>query len=353
MRMDKLTTNFQQAIADAQSLAVGRDHPFIEPVHVLSALLEQQGGSVQGILTKAGVNMNLLRSQLGDALDQLGAFELFDDLGFEVVDVIPDSTGGAASPPDLLGIPGASDPQGSAPFGFPALDIAGQEGRSRGRPDELLNWGGTVWPSRTVVTHDRLAAWDTMDASTVRMERFSAGTPEHPGGESLGAVEVEKAHVNGGTRITKTEYDGRGNVTSTTSAFIAAPAGNGERQEKLEKQADAPADPPKGKIDTYQPADGSGGGWCPLFLWQCREALEQIRADGKDPRRILRGKARVLPPPPDADSPSEGPRLQVDRTGLVINPDPNDNRVDRGSRPVEMRIDILGWVLPPKPGNLD
>jgi ATP-dependent Clp protease ATP-binding subunit ClpB len=70
MRMDKLTTNFQQAIADGQSLAVGRDHPFIEPVHVLSALLEQQGGSVQGILTKAGVNMNLLRSQLGDALDR-------------------------------------------------------------------------------------------------------------------------------------------------------------------------------------------------------------------------------------------------------------------------------------------
>ncbi len=75
MRMDKLTTNFQQALSDAQSLAVGRDHQFIEPVHVMAALLEQQGGSVTGILTKAGVNLNLLRSQLGEALDRLPSVE--------------------------------------------------------------------------------------------------------------------------------------------------------------------------------------------------------------------------------------------------------------------------------------
>jgi ATP-dependent Clp protease ATP-binding subunit ClpB len=73
--MDKLTTNFQQALADAQSLAVGRDHQFIEPVHVMAALLEQQGGSVTGILTKAGANLNLLRSQLGEALDRLPSVE--------------------------------------------------------------------------------------------------------------------------------------------------------------------------------------------------------------------------------------------------------------------------------------
>ena len=75
MRMDKLTTQFQQALADAQSLAVGRDHQFIEPAHVMAALLEQQGGSVVGILTKAGVNLNLLRSQLGDALDRIPSVE--------------------------------------------------------------------------------------------------------------------------------------------------------------------------------------------------------------------------------------------------------------------------------------
>ncbi|MHB1240450.1 MAG: ATP-dependent chaperone ClpB [Gammaproteobacteria bacterium] len=70
MRMDKLTSKFQMALADAQSLAVGRDHPFIEPVHVMTALLDQQGGSVRHLLTKADVNVNRLRSQLGEALDR-------------------------------------------------------------------------------------------------------------------------------------------------------------------------------------------------------------------------------------------------------------------------------------------
>ena len=88
MRMDKLTSKFQMALADAQSLAVGQDHQFIEPVHVMIALLDQQGGSVRGLLTKAGANVNLLRSQLGDALDRLprvegagGDVHISNDLG--------------------------------------------------------------------------------------------------------------------------------------------------------------------------------------------------------------------------------------------------------------------------------
>ncbi|HWM29587.1 MAG TPA: ATP-dependent chaperone ClpB [Woeseiaceae bacterium] len=75
MRMDKLTSKFQMALADAQSLAVGQEHQFIEPAHALVALLDQQGGSVRGLLTKAGVNVNLLRSQLGLALDRLPKVE--------------------------------------------------------------------------------------------------------------------------------------------------------------------------------------------------------------------------------------------------------------------------------------
>jgi ATP-dependent Clp protease ATP-binding subunit ClpB len=75
MRIDKLTSKFQMALAEAQSLAVGRDHQFIEPAHVMVALLDQQGGSVRGLLTKAGVNVNLLRSQLGDAVDRLPRVE--------------------------------------------------------------------------------------------------------------------------------------------------------------------------------------------------------------------------------------------------------------------------------------
>ncbi len=75
MRMDKLTSKFQLALADAQSLAVGQDHQFIEPAHLMVALLDQQGGAVRGLLTKAGSNVNLLRSQLGDAIDRLPKVE--------------------------------------------------------------------------------------------------------------------------------------------------------------------------------------------------------------------------------------------------------------------------------------
>lgn len=71
MRMDKLTSKFQLAIADAQSLAVGRDHQFIEPVHLMSALLDQEGGTVNHLLMQSGVNVTVLRSQLGEALDRL------------------------------------------------------------------------------------------------------------------------------------------------------------------------------------------------------------------------------------------------------------------------------------------
>jgi ATP-dependent Clp protease ATP-binding subunit ClpB len=75
MRMDKLTSKFQMALADAQSLAVGQEHQFIEPAHVMVALLDQQGSAIRGLLTKAGVNVNLLRSQLGLALDRLPKVE--------------------------------------------------------------------------------------------------------------------------------------------------------------------------------------------------------------------------------------------------------------------------------------
>ncbi len=71
MRMDKLTSRFQQALADAQSLAVGRDHNMIEPVHVLTALLDQSGGSTRPLLAQAGVNVPVLRERLVEALDKL------------------------------------------------------------------------------------------------------------------------------------------------------------------------------------------------------------------------------------------------------------------------------------------
>ena len=70
MRMDRLTTQFQLALSDAQSLAVRRDHASIEPAHVLVALLDQQGGSVRHLLTRADINVHRLRSRLGELLDR-------------------------------------------------------------------------------------------------------------------------------------------------------------------------------------------------------------------------------------------------------------------------------------------
>src|ERR1700758_5119418 len=71
MRMDKLTSRFQQALADAQSLALGRDHQVLEPAHVMLALLDSSGGSVRPLLIKAGADVNKLRAGLLALLDSL------------------------------------------------------------------------------------------------------------------------------------------------------------------------------------------------------------------------------------------------------------------------------------------
>ena len=80
MRMDKLTSKFQLAIADAQSLALGRDHQFIEPIHLLSAMLNQENNSIGLLLNQAGVNINSLRSQLASKLDQQPQVQGSDDV---------------------------------------------------------------------------------------------------------------------------------------------------------------------------------------------------------------------------------------------------------------------------------
>ncbi len=71
MRMDKLTAKFQQALGEAQSLAIGRSHQFIEPVHLMLALLDQEGGIVRSLLAQGRANVNQLRSGLGEVIDRL------------------------------------------------------------------------------------------------------------------------------------------------------------------------------------------------------------------------------------------------------------------------------------------
>lgn len=87
MRMDKLTNQLQTALADAQSLALGKDHNFIEPVHLLAVLLEQQGGASRPLLQKAGADVRGLATAVHTAVDALptvsgsgGDIQLSNDL---------------------------------------------------------------------------------------------------------------------------------------------------------------------------------------------------------------------------------------------------------------------------------
>jgi ATP-dependent Clp protease ATP-binding subunit ClpB len=86
--MEKLTAKLQQGLGDAQSLAVGRDHQILEPVHLFTALLDQQGGTVRPLLVKAGGNLPKLKTELSQALDRLpkvegapGDIHVSNDLG--------------------------------------------------------------------------------------------------------------------------------------------------------------------------------------------------------------------------------------------------------------------------------
>ncbi|WP_339427180.1 MULTISPECIES: ATP-dependent chaperone ClpB [unclassified Pseudomonas] len=71
MRIDRLTSKLQLALSDSQSLAVGLDHPAIEPAHLMHALMEQQGGSIKPLLMQVGFDVNSLRKELSKELDQL------------------------------------------------------------------------------------------------------------------------------------------------------------------------------------------------------------------------------------------------------------------------------------------
>jgi len=75
MRLDRLTSKFQLALADAQSLALGRDNQFIEPVHLMSALLTQEGGTVRPLLISAGVDAQRVRTDVEQALGRLPQVE--------------------------------------------------------------------------------------------------------------------------------------------------------------------------------------------------------------------------------------------------------------------------------------
>ena len=75
MRLDRLTNKFQQALADAQSLALGNDNQFIEPLHLMSALLTQEGGSLTPLLSSAGLDVAALREKITQSIKRLPQVE--------------------------------------------------------------------------------------------------------------------------------------------------------------------------------------------------------------------------------------------------------------------------------------
>ena len=69
MRMDKLTHSLQAALGDAQSLAVGRDHPYIEPIHILKAMIDPVTSPTRALLRSAGISIEPLRAEVDTALN--------------------------------------------------------------------------------------------------------------------------------------------------------------------------------------------------------------------------------------------------------------------------------------------
>src|SRR5436190_886339 len=149
MRMDKLTSRFQQALADAQSLAVGRDHNLIEPAHLLIALLDQQGGSTRPLLAQAGVNVATLRQRLDEILGKLptvsgqeGNVSVGNDLGrlLNVTDKLAQQRGDAFIASELF-VLAALDDKGDV---GKALKAAGAERTRIEQGIETLRGGEKV-----------------------------------------------------------------------------------------------------------------------------------------------------------------------------------------------------------------
>ncbi|MFG1488433.1 Clp protease N-terminal domain-containing protein, partial [Oceanospirillum sp. HFRX-1_2] len=95
MRVDRLTGKLQQALADAQSMAVGHDHNLLQPVHLILAMLEQRDGAIRPLITQAGGDFNKLRNELREQ--------------FESLPVISNNDGQIMMSPDLGGILNLAD----------------------------------------------------------------------------------------------------------------------------------------------------------------------------------------------------------------------------------------------------
>ena len=149
MRMDKLTSRFQQALSDAQSLAVGRDHNLIEPTHLLLALIDQKGGSTRPLLAQSGVNVATLRQRLSETLDMLpkvagqeGNVSVGNDLGrlLNITDKLAQDRGDAFIASELFVLACLDDKGGAGQ----SLKAAGANRQALEKGIEALRGGEKV-----------------------------------------------------------------------------------------------------------------------------------------------------------------------------------------------------------------
>jgi ATP-dependent Clp protease ATP-binding subunit ClpB len=157
MRMDKLTNQLQTALADAQSLALGKDHNFIEPVHLLSALLEQRGGACKPLLQKAGADVPGLVVSAKSAVDAL---------------------------PTVSGTSGD-------------VHMSNELGRILNVTDKLAQQGGDTYISSELVLlamlESKTSAGELMKASGVKPLDLKAAIDAVRGGEAVNNPEAEES----------------------------------------------------------------------------------------------------------------------------------------------------------------
>ena len=181
MRMDKLTNQLQMALADAQSLAVGKDHNYIEPVHLLSALLDQQGGSSRPLLQKAGADIAGLAAGVAAAVDALptvsgtaGEVHMSNDLGriLNVTDKLAQQGGDTYISSELV-LLAMLEPADGGPV------IAAHPGRIgvlsplTGRCSSLKRFGPVTTPATPTPEPGPSCA----TATTIRLRRAPAACP--------------------------------------------------------------------------------------------------------------------------------------------------------------------------------
>ncbi|PRP93580.1 hypothetical protein [Enhygromyxa salina] len=261
-------------------------------------------------------------------LEDLAAIEQLRDLVemlslYAIEDFMPAATGQideSGWPSTAWEVEGAPDGDFSPTFPKPG-DLAGSNWtRTHTDPDGREYWERDGVGEDGSLIHKEMVVDGERVVQTTWQITFENGS---------GYRSHSEVDANGGEHIVNEKFDENHQPTQRQHVYIAP-------------DAEAPPDP---DADGYQPADGSSGVFCPLSLWQCREAAKELSET--DPYRIIEGYA-LFQPAPDGKADPDGPRLTLDPQTLVVNPEAIQNQ---GKEPTAFRLEIPVIVLPPKPNS--